>query len=117
MQVWAEVVRLIPPRSSDWLRQQVLQAALVCIAFTQSQFLTWLLPYPWRLCRGDRDVELERLAQLPEHPTDPIPSRVKTLLVSDFSRALVHDALDRLRECRWTTNVRTRTRQTTPAHP
>ena len=104
-QVWAEVVRLIPPRAPAWLRQQVLHASQVCIAFMENQFFELAFGYPWKLCRGDRDAELDMLAQLPEHPIDPIASRIKSLLELDFNRTLLHDALDRLGECRWTTNV------------
>ena len=54
--------------------------------------------YPWTLCRRDLDAELDALADLPERPSDPVVSRIKSLLELEYNRLLLLDALHRLAE-------------------
>eukprot|EP00971_Amphidinium_carterae_P346236 6487582-Amphidinium_carterae.3 len=83
---------------------QVMNSAIVQVAFTEYRVFVKARTLPWSLCSGDPVTNLEALISLPRAEVDaahPIVRNIRSLLAIGFPKTSLGDAVKLLAECSW----------------
>ena len=83
------------------LQDRVIAAAQVSYHFIWRRVLQPASLYPWRLCRGDIDANLDELAELDSAPDEPCTQHIYELLQEDHPRPQLVEAVQLLGQCPW----------------
>lgn len=100
---WSRLAKPLGCSASSF-KTDCIHAALAAASFLHMRVFKALQGYPWRLCTGDLDKQIEDLASHGECPgTDLTTIKIWTLAREQWPRSELKQGLMRLAQCRWST--------------
>ena len=83
------------------LRDTTIAAAHVSYHFIWRRVLQPATQFPWKLCRGDPEVQLDDLAELEAPPAEPTAKQLWHLLREGHPRSQLKGVIELLGQCSW----------------
>ena len=105
-QLWKTLSSLSNAEALD-VRNMTIHAAYVALAILRQMVFQPLSGYPWKLCNGDVDQNLDHLAAEEEDLSAQcaVTGNIQCLLRANYNRVLLRQAIGLLAQIPWSTNV------------
>ena len=97
---WSSLAAVAQSRP-DELQDKTIGAAHVSYHFLWRRVLEPASGYPWKLCRGDPDDNLDEIAEMEHEPTESVCRNFWHLLQEDRPRSQLKGVLVLLGQCSW----------------
>ena len=82
-----------------------MHASLVSLAYLNQNLWKPVASLPWSLCYGDKAAKLDALLHGADEPAGTVGHRIQALLKAGYNRILLSEAIDRIADIPWTTNI------------